>query len=126
VGLEVPPDRFVGVQLGRIGRQIEEPQATLAGRQEAFDCGRPVSRMAITIRKIGRWPLCSSRRKKSTNFSPLSLPSTVIKRIKPWAEMARNKVLAASLFAHQPAGLRKDETATLGGDPLCDEFRHAC
>jgi len=35
-------------------------------------------------------------------------------------------LLAASLFAHQPAGLRKDETATLGGDPRCDEFRHAC
>ncbi len=31
----------------RSGRQEEEPQATSAGLQEAFDYGRPVSRMAI-------------------------------------------------------------------------------
>ncbi len=47
VGLEAVPNEFVGIEVRRVGRQVEEPQAAGRRSDESFNPFRLVRRMAV-------------------------------------------------------------------------------
>ena len=51
VCFDVLPDPLVGVEFGRVGRELEQAQPSLDRSHEVFDCFGPVDRMAVDNEK---------------------------------------------------------------------------
>ena len=51
VGFDVLPYPLVGVEFGRVSRELEQAQLSMGRSHEVFDCFGPVNRMAVDNEK---------------------------------------------------------------------------